>query len=443
MQNDELKRGIGMMAALSTVMGTVIGAGVFFKTASVVDNTHSFALTVLAWITGGILTICAGLTVSELAAAIPKTGGAIKYLDYTYGPLTGFSMGWAQILIYYPANIAAEAIIFSTQLINLFHLNPEILNYMAILVALSILIINFLGSKISGNVQTIALICKLIPIFLIAILGLLMPGDVHVSFLPISPSNHVNVWNAFGSGLLATMFAYDGWIGVCDVAGEIKNPKKNLPRAIIIGLSLIMVIYTLVNIAFLKTLPIDHIAGNQNTASEAAIKLFGNFGGKLVTIGILVSVYGSLNGYTLSGMRIPYAMGKSNSLPFSQWFTKLTKKSAVPYTAGIFQFVIAILMIMGGSFDLLTDMLVFVMWIFNCLLFIAVFKLRAKEPEMIRPYKVPWYPVVPIIALLGGIFILIETLLTQTNLALIGIFLTIIGVPVYYFQQRRLAKNKK
>lgn len=441
MQENELKRGIGMMASLATVMGTVIGGGVFFKTASVVQSTHSFTLTILAWIIGGLLTICAGLTVSELAAAIPKTGGAIKYLDYTYGPLTGFSMGWAQILVYYPANIAAESIVFSTQIINLFHLNGGLLNPIAIGCALSILIINLLGSKVSGNVQTIALIFKLIPIFIIAIIGLFIPGEVNVSLFPISPINHDSLWTAFGAGLLATMFAYDGWIGVCDVAGEIKNPKKNLPKAIILGLSFITIIYTLINVVFLKTLPIDQIAGNQNTASEAAIKLFGDLGGKLVTIGILVSVYGSLNGYTLSGMRIPYAMGKSKSLPFSNAFTKLTKKTLVPYVAGLFQLFIAILMIFAGSFDLLTDMLVFVMWIFNCLLFIAVFRLRRKEPEMIRPYKVPWYPIIPIIALVGGIFILFETIISQTGLALIGILLTVLGIPVYYLQQRHLKNN--
>ncbi|TPR17299.1 APC family permease [Apilactobacillus timberlakei] len=441
MQENELKRGIGMMASLATVMGTVIGGGVFFKTASVVQSTHSFTLTILAWIIGGLLTICAGLTVSELAAAIPKTGGAIKYLDYTYGPLTGFSMGWAQILVYYPANIAAESIVFSTQIINLFHLNGGLLNPIAIGCALSILIINLLGSKVSGNVQTIALVFKLIPIFIIAIIGLFIPGEVNVSLFPISPINHDSLWTAFGAGLLATMFAYDGWIGVCDVAGEIKNPKKNLPKAIILGLSFITIIYTLINVVFLKTLPIDQIAGNQNTASEAAIKLFGDLGGKLVTIGILVSVYGSLNGYTLSGMRIPYAMGKSKSLPFSNAFTKLTKKTLVPYVAGLFQLFIAILMIFAGSFDLLTDMLVFVMWIFNCLLFIAVFRLRRKEPEMIRPYKVPWYPIIPIIALVGGIFILFETIISQTGLALIGILLTVLGIPVYYLQQRHLKNN--
>ncbi|TPR24758.1 APC family permease [Apilactobacillus micheneri] len=441
MQENELKRGIGMMASLATVMGTVIGGGVFFKTASVVQSTHSFTLTILAWIIGGLLTICAGLTVSELAAAIPKTGGAIKYLDYTYGPLTGFSMGWAQILVYYPANIAAESIVFSTQIINLFHLNGGLLNPIAIGCALSILIINLLGSKVSGNVQTIALVFKLIPIFIIAIIGLFIPGEVNVSLFPISPINHDSLWTAFGAGLLATMFAYDGWIGVCDVAGEIKNPKKNLPKAIILGLSFITIIYTLINVVFLKTLPIDQIAGNQNTASEAAIKLFGELGGKLVTIGILVSVYGSLNGYTLSGMRIPYAMGKSKSLPFSNAFTKLTKKTLVPYVAGLFQLFIAILMIFAGSFDLLTDMLVFVMWIFNCLLFIAVFRLRRKEPEMIRPYKVPWYPIIPIIALVGGIFILFETIISQTGLALVGILLTVLGIPVYYLQQRHLKNN--
>ncbi|MCL0311901.1 amino acid permease [Apilactobacillus sp. TMW 2.2459] len=440
MENNNLKRGIGMTAALSTVMGTVIGAGVFFKTASVVNSTHSFSLTILAWIIGGLLTICAGLTVSELAAAIPKTGGAIKYLDYTYGPTTGFAMGWAQILVYYPANIAAESIIFATQLINLFHLNASLNVPIAIISAFSILFVNLLGAKVTGYFQTTTLILKLVPIALISIVGLMTPGNVSISLFPSTPTNGANPFFAFSAGLLATMFAYDGWIGICDVAGEIKNPKKNLPKAIILGLSFITIIYTLINFVFLKTLPLDQIAGNQNAAAEAAMKIFGELGGKLVTIGILISVYGSINGYTLSGMRIPYAMGVSDTLPFSKYFVKLTKKTAVPYVAGLFQVAVAVIMIFLGTFDLLTDMLVFVMWIFNCLLFIAVFKLRIKNPEMIRPYKVPWYPIIPAIALIGGGFILVETLITQFNLALIGMLLTLISYPIYYFHKYQINK---
>ena len=161
-------------------------------------------------------------------------------------------------------------------------------------------------------------------------------------------------------------------------------------------------IYTLVNLVFLKTLPIDLIAGNQ-TLRPTHHRLFGQFGGKLVTIGILISVYGAINGYTLTGMRVPFAMAEEDSLPFSKYFRQLSRRTYVPYFAGSVQFVIALIMMFMGSFDLLTDMLVFVMWVFNCLIFIAVFKLRRTEPELNRPYRVPGYPVIPLIALVGGI----------------------------------------
>ncbi|KID41351.1 APC family permease [Fructilactobacillus fructivorans] len=433
MPQSNLKKNIGIGAALSTVMGTVIGAGVFFKTASVVANTHSVTLTILAWIIGGLLTICGGLTVSELAAAIPKTGGTIQYLKYTYGPLTGFLLGWAEMLVYFPANLAALSIVFSTQLINLFHLSASLSITIAIICALSITVINLLGSKIAGSVQSLTLIVKLIPIFIIVIAGLLLPGHVDVSFWPPMPSNGSgNLLTAFGGGLLATMFAYDGWINIGSIAGEMKNPQKDLPKAIILGLTFIMIIYVLVNWVFLKNMPLNQIAGNQNTAYEVAMKLFGGIGGKLVTIGILISVYGAMNGYILTGIRVPYAMAKDDQLPFSKYFARLSKHTAAPYVSGLFMFAVAVVMIFMGSFDMLTDMLVFVMWIFNCLLFVALFILRKREPELVRPYKVPWYPVVPIIALVGGVFILISTILTQTTLAIIGIIATLIGIPIYY-----------
>lgn len=201
-----------------------------------------------------------------------------------------------------------------------------------------------------------------------------------------------------------------------------------------------MVIYVLVNWIFLKNMPINAIAGNTNTAAEVAGKLFGEFGGKLVTIGILVSVFGTVNGYTMTGARIPYALASKNLLPFSKQFKKLNK-AAAPYVASLFILTIAIIMILLGSFDLLTDMLVFVMWIFNCLLFIALFVLRKKEPELERPYRVLWYPVVPIIAIIGALFIVITTVINETELAMVGLAITLAGIPVYYLHQY-LIKNK-
>lgn len=231
-------------------------------------------------------------------------------------------------------------------------------------------------------------------------------------------------------------FAYDGWLGIGAIAGEMKNPKRDLPLAIGLGLTGIMIVYLGINLVFLKTLPISDLSGNLNAASTAAGQLFGNIGGKLVTIGILISVYGALNGYTMTGMRIPYAMAKEDSLPMSNQLSKLSR-TAVPYVAGIVQLVIAGLMMIVGSFDLLTDMLIFVMWIFNVLIFYAVIKLRHTQPDLVRPYKVPLYPFLPVVAILGGIFVLVTTIIDQPILATTGIVITLLGIPVYLVTKRK------
>ncbi len=228
------------------------------------------------------------------------------------------------------------------------------------------------------------------------------------------------------------MFAYDGWIHVGNIAGEMKNPKRDLPLAISMGIVTIMAVYLLVNAVFLYILPINHIAGNLNAASDVAGLLFGGIGGKLVTIGILISVYGGLNGYTTTGMRIPMKMGQEHKLPWGDKFSELTKGTAVPWFSGIVQLIIACLMMLSGQFDSITNMLVFVIWIFYVMAFIAVFVLRKREPDLERPYKVPLYPIIPIIAIIGGVFILVVTLFTQWLTSAIGIVLTLIGICFYY-----------
>ncbi|EOI03075.1 amino acid permease [Enterococcus moraviensis ATCC BAA-383] len=436
MEENRLKREISLFGAFSTVMGTVIGAGVFFKTASVVSFAQSSSLTIFAWILGGILTICAGLTSAELATAIPKTGGAVKYIEYTYGKLPGFLLGWAQSVIYFPANIAALSIIFSTQFIHLFHLSNAFLLPIALITGLSVTIVNLMGTRLASNLQSFTLIIKMVPIALIVLVGLFMPANAEVALFPIKAGGDNSFIHALSGSLLATMFAYDGWLGVGAVAGEMKHPEKDLPKAIFLGLTFITIVYVLINLVFLKTLPVEQLSGNLNAASDVSNQIFGSIGGKLVTIGILISVYGALNGYTMTGIRVPYALALEEMIPFSQQFKKLSKTFVVPYIAGIFQFSIAAIMMFFGSFDLLTDMLVFVMWLFSLLIFSAVFILRKKEPDLKRPYKVPLFPVIPIIAMLGGLFILITTLYTQTILASIGIGITLLGVPVYFLNQK-------
>lgn len=437
----KLKKEISLFGALTTVMGTVIGGGVFFKASMVVQQTHSASLSLFAWVFGGVLTICGGLTVAELATAIPVTGGPIKYIEAAYGKMPSFLLGWAQTLIYFPANIAALSIIFSNQLLNLFRLPAHLLIPIALLTACTVTGINLLGTKAGAVLQSFTLVIKLVPIALIVAVGLFQKGNAAVSLFPVAAGKGVGFAEGLSGALLATLFAYDGWLGIGAMAGEMKRPKRDLPKAIVLGLSLVTVVYALTNFVYLKTLPADLIAGNLNTASDTAMKLFGSFGGRLITIGILVSVYGAVNGYTMTGIRVPYAMAEKNLLPFSRHFKKLSKNFRIPYICALFQLGVAFIMMLLGNFDMLTDMLVFVMWLFSVLMFIAVFILRKRQPDLPRPYKVPLYPVIPVLAIGGAMFILIMTMITQTGLALTGIGITLAGIPVYLWQKRRAPKE--
>ncbi|MDJ1112257.1 amino acid permease [Macrococcus sp. S115] len=430
-----IQKNIGFFPALALVMGTVIGSGVFFKVSNITEVTGTPGMTLLVWLLGGLITICAGLTVAELAAAIPRNGGLTTYIEYTYGKFSGFLAGWAQSFIYFPAMIAAQAIVFSEQVLNLLHLKDGWIVPVAFIAVASIYLINIIGSKAGGILQSVTLVVKLIPLIVIIIFGLMNTGDVEVSLAPNTGDTGINFFTAIGAGLLATMFAYDGWIHVGNIAGEMKNPKRDLPLAIVLGLGLVTVIYLLINATFLYTLPIDELKGNLSAATDASEILLGDMGGKLVTIGILISVYGALNGYTMTGMRLPYAMAEKNILPFKESFMKVTT-AGIPWFSGLVQVIIGAIMITSRSFDAITNMLVFVIWAFYVMAFYAVFILRKRESELERPYKVPLYPLIPAIAIIAGLFVMVNTLFTQPVLAIVGIIITLLGIPIYKMKIR-------
>lgn len=436
-----LKRQISFGQALATVVGTVIGGGVFFKIGSISHETGTPSLTLFVWILAGIVSIASGLTVSEIAAALPVTGGSIKYIEYTYGKVWGFLFGWAQMLVYFPANIAALSVVFGQQFAVLFGFPTKYATLIALLLALFLMSLNFISTKFSTRMQSAMTILKAIPIALIVIFGLFNPAKISVNLLPLSSGHNVSFWAGLSGGLLAALFAYDGWINVTNLAGEVKEPEKNLSRAIIIGLSAITLIYVLVNYAFLTAIPFKEIIGNQNTAYLASLKLFGSLGGKSITIGILISVYGAINGFMLTGMRIPYTLAKDKMLPFSNKIGRTNINTGVPTISALIILTVSLIMIFLGTFDLLTNMLVFVMWTFTTLISIAVVVLRYREPKLDRPYVVPWYPIIPIISIGGGLFIVISTVINEFWLSITGIGLTALGLPVYYYMKKHNQQN--
>lgn len=438
-----MKRQISFGQALATVIGSVIGAGVFFKIGTITAQTGSSSTTIFVWILAGIISIASGLTISEIAASL-KINGAIKYLDYTYGRVWGFLFGWAQMIVYFPAQIGALSSIFGVQFVSLFGINAKYANLIAIFLVLFLLAINLIGTKFSSKMQSVITILKVIPIVLIIIWGFFNQNKIAAPIFPLTVGNNISFPNAISQGLLSALFAFEGWIVVTNLANEVKNPEKDLSRAIILGLSAITLIYVLINYTFLTVLPIHDLVNNNNAAFEASMKLFGQFGGKLVTIGILISVYGAVNAFMLTGMRTPYILAQDNLLPFSNKIGKANIHTGVPVMGALIVDAIAIVMILLGNFTVLTDMLVFVMWTFNTMLAIAVIILRKREPELRRPFKVPWYPIIPIISILGGIFIVVSTIINQFILSIIGIGLTLLGLPIYFYMQKQnkcLGKN--
>lgn len=431
-----MKRQISFGQALATVVGSVIGAGVFFKIGTITAQTGSTSMTLFVWILAGIISIASGLTISEIAASL-KINGAIKYLDYTYGRVWGFLFGWAQMIVYFPAQIGALSSIFGVQFVSLFGIKARYSNLIAILLVLFLLGINLIGTKFSSKMQSVITILKIIPIALIIIWGLFNPVKIPAPIIPLTVGTGHSFPTAISQGLLSALFAFEGWIVVTNLANEVKNPEKDLSRAIILGLSAITLIYVLINYTFMTVLPIDQLTNNNNAAFQASMKLFGQFGGKLVTVGILISVYGAVNAFMLTGMRTPYILAQDNLLPFSNKIGKSNIHTGVPVVGAFIVDAIAIVMILLGNFTVLTDMLVFVMWTFNTMLSIAVIILRKREPELKRPFKVPWYPIIPIISVIGGIFIVVSTIINQFVLSIIGIGLTLLGLPIYYYMQKK------
>lgn len=436
--NKELKKSLGLAAAFSTVVGVVIGSGVFFKPQAIYTATNGApGLGILAWILGGLITIAGGLTATEVSAAIPKTGGMMIYIEEIYGKRYGFLTGWMQTVLFFPGTIAAVAVIFAQQaseLLGSTSNNMKMVLPIAIGIILLTALLNTIGSSFGGSIQTVATLGKLLPLVLIIIFGFTKGNST--SILTPMVGEGVNPVTTLGQVLIATLFAYDGWINVGAIAGEMKDPGKDLPKAIVGGLSLVMAVYLAINVAYLWVAPASSLANITSPASLVATKLFGPIGGKLISAGILISVFGTLNGYLLTGPRVVYALTKEKLLPGSKILSKVNKGGS-PYNSILLISILACIYALTGQFNLLSDLTIFAVWVFYVLTFIGVIILRKTKPDLYRPYKVPGYPVIPIIAILGGTFVVINQLITAPLISLGGIIITIIGLPIYAYMNKK------
>lgn len=444
-QDHELKRSLGLGSALSIVVGTLIGSGIFFKQGSVLDSAGSSTMALLAWILGGIITLAGGLTVAEIGAQMPYTGGLYVYIENIYGRLMGFMAGWMQVIVYGPAIIASVAGFMSILMANFFGLSAHWRVPLAIITVALITLINILENKAGAWFAIITTLAKMIPIAAIIIFGIFF-GHQHALGQTVAEV-HQSAGN-FGVAILATLFGYDGWILIASLGGEMKNPQKVLPKAIILGISFVLIIYTLITYGVLRFLPVETIHRlGENTTAYMSKAAFGPIGGKLLDAGIIISMMGTLNGKIMTFPRIVYAMAKRHDLPFSQILGYVTPKSREPISAQLFILILAAIMMCFFDPDRLSDLCVFTVYIFYTLAFVGIFILRHRNPDPAkRPFQTPLYPFVPIVALAGGLFVLISEVFNDTPGVVLFVVIVVVGLPVLalvkWLDKRRIDKSK-
>lgn len=429
-----LNRSLGLISSLSLVIGTVIGSGIFFKQAAVLDYAHSTNLALVAWLVGGLITMASGLTIAEIGSQMPHTGGLYVYLEKIYGKFWGFLAGWMQIIVYGPTLIAALGSYLATLLVAFFDLPKTSTPLLAVIVIALIAAFNLLSNRYGAAFQVITTVGKLLPIAAIVIFGLLF-GKAN-AFNQVATTSGSVTLNGFGMAILATLFAYDGWVLIANMGGEIKNPQKLLPKAIVFGIGLVLIIYMLVTAGIFRVVPASliHRLGDQAAAHFATIA-FGQVGGKLLNIGIIISIAGCINGKVMTFPRIMYAMAKNDELPFSKQLAYLNKRMRTPMVATLTVCSIAALMAVTVDADRLSELCIFTIYLFYVLAFFGLFKLRRLKTA--SPFRVPLYPFTPIVAILGGVFVLVSELNSDLTGVLASISFVALGIPVYLIKCKK------
>ncbi|OYU94487.1 MAG: amino acid transporter [Bacteroidetes bacterium B1(2017)] len=443
-----MSKKLNLLDSTMLVMGSMIGSGIFIVSASMLRDLGSIENLLLAWVITGVLTFLGALSYAELGASMPKAGGQYIYLKEAYGKLFGFLYGWTLFTVIQTGTIAAVAVAFAkftgvlfpivsekNILFQLGSFNISSVQVLGIGVLWLLTISNFREVKKGAFIQNVFTISKIVALVFVIIAG--------VYFVSTSPSTQWT-WDwsklsigsigigLFSAALVGSIFSSDAWNNITFTAGEIESPEKNLPRSLLLGTGGVTLLYIFCNLVYVKALGSNQIqtAEFDRVGTLLMNTVFGETGAWLMAILIMISTFGCINGLTLSGARVYYAMAKDGY--FLKSAASLNKNQS-PQTALLMQAVWTSILTLSGSYGDLLDYVVFAVLLFYILTVAGVFILRAKQPHLPRPYKVFAYPLVPALYIMLAAIICVSLLIYKPNFSYPGLAIVLLGVPVYYF----------
>jgi APA family basic amino acid/polyamine antiporter len=475
----DLKRSLGLWSAVSIVVGSIIGAGIFMRPASMAARLGSPYMLILVWIVAGAVSFIGAMIFAELGSLFPETGGPYIYLQKIYGDFIAFLYGWSASMVINTTALASIAFVAAQYLGFFIHLPrfaPAVetavklhLPFVADIYPLEnfgvkstaaailgfLTLLNYYSTRQSNALQFLATALKMAALLLLVV-GLLFTGKGETAnFIINSPDFHPTGWllpAAFMAATSGAFSSYDGWYNVNMVAGEIENPRRNLSRSLLIGLGACIAIYVLTTLAYIYIIPVNKMAGSPLVAADAMQKGWGTAAAGLVSALIIVSTFGATNSNFLANIRVLFAMGEGGQ--FFPGIGRVHPRFGTPGNAAILMGIISIAFVYSGSFDILADMFVFLSWIFYGLAGLGLFLLRKKMPALHRPFRVKGYPLLPLVFLAFTAFYLVTTLYNDISAyidgkspliqSVFGLLLTAAGIPFYwYFTRRSPASRQK
>jgi len=430
------RRELGLFDATMVVVGAIVGAGIFINPSIVASRLASGGEVLAAWLAGGAIALAGAFAYAELGAVLPRVGGQYVYLRQAWHPLVGFLYGWALLTTIETGAIAAVSIIFAEYTLRLVGrpgVEPTSLAVAAIVV---VSVVNYLGVKPGSRLLNLFVVLKVTAIGVLIVAAFVLPAAAPAA---VETAARERAWLpiAFGSALVPILFAYGGWQNLNYVAEEIRDPQRNLPRSLLLGTGLVVLVYVLVNVAYLRALGADGLAATMTPAADAAGQFLGAFGDRFVAAAIAVSTFGFLDLAVLAPTRVYYAMAADGLFP--RGLARLHPRFQTPSLAIVIQSTWAVALLFTGKYGDLLDSVVFADWIFFGSSVAALFVFRRRMPVAGRPagsFSRSGYPVAPLLFVLVAAGVVLSVIIGSPGRAAVGTLVLALGVPVYYWFSR-------